>query len=63
MGRTTPYILEAYGEWGSMCEREETLVKIEPGLTGVPQRIDRQMFQLTFIALYNAQFRPGKSVL
>ena len=46
-----------------MCEREETLVKIEPGLTGVPQRIYRQMFQLTFIALYNAQFRPGKSVL
>ena len=46
-----------------MCEREETLVKIEPGLTGVPQRIYRQMFQLTFIALYNAQLRPGKSVL
>ena len=42
-----------------MCEREETLVKIKPGLT---QRIDRKMFQLTFIALYNAQFRPGKSV-
>ena len=42
---------------------EETLVKIKPGLTGVPQRIYRQMFQLTFIALYNAQFRPGKSVL
>ena len=47
-----------------MCEREDTLVKIETGLTGVvPQRIDRKMFQLTFIALYNAQFRPGKSVL
>ena len=45
-----------------MCEREETLVKIEPSLAGVPQRIDREMFQLTFIALYNAQFRPGKSV-